>query len=109
MLCPHDTHSATAEFELAVWSDPVYFGDWPASVKERNPRNLMTITPELARPLAACATPASCLPLRSHAHEPRLAMQAAALRGSFDMYMLNFYTGARPAGAHQHAATACCQ
>ncbi|KAK9832581.1 hypothetical protein WJX81_000662 [Elliptochloris bilobata] len=52
------------EFELAVWSDPVYRGDWPASVKERNPRGLMTITPELA----------------------------AALRGSFDMYMLNFYT-----------------
>ena len=48
--CALDTASAIAEFELAVWSDPVYFGDWPASVKERNPRNLMTITPELARP-----------------------------------------------------------
>ena len=37
-----------------MWSDPVYLGDWPASVKERNPRNLMTITPELVRPERLC-------------------------------------------------------
>jgi hypothetical protein len=40
---------SVAEFELAVWADPVYRGDWPASVKERNPVGLMIITPELVR------------------------------------------------------------
>lgn len=50
----------------------------------------------------------SCLPC-IWTHELGLSTQAAALRGSFDMYMLNFYTGVRVIPTHQHAAAACCR
>ncbi len=39
-----------ADFQIGIFADPVYHGDWPASVKERAPPNLPTITPELAWP-----------------------------------------------------------
>ena len=36
------------EFWLGTFADPIYLGDWPASVKARIPY-LPTITPELVR------------------------------------------------------------
>ena len=39
-----------ADFQISIFADPVYRGDWPASVKERAPPNLLRITPDLARP-----------------------------------------------------------
>lgn len=39
-----------ADFQISIFADPIYRGDWPASVKERVPPNLLRIAPDLARP-----------------------------------------------------------
>ena len=38
------------DFMISIFADPIFKGDWPASVKERSPPNLMPITPDLVRP-----------------------------------------------------------
>ncbi|KAK9832087.1 hypothetical protein WJX81_005442 [Elliptochloris bilobata] len=52
------------DFQISIFADPIYLGDWPKSVKERAPPNLLPITPDLA----------------------------AALNGTSDLFYLNFYT-----------------
>lgn len=42
------------DFMISIFADPIYMGDWPASVKERSPPNLLPITPDLVRP-SSCA------------------------------------------------------
>ena len=46
--CERDV--SLADFQISIFADPVYRGDWPASVKERAPPNLLPITPDLVRP-----------------------------------------------------------
>ena len=43
------------EFWLGTFADPIYLGDWPASVKARIPY-IPTITPELVSLCAASRT-----------------------------------------------------
>ena len=43
------------EFWLGTFADPIYLGDWPASVKARIPY-IPTITPELVSLCAASWT-----------------------------------------------------
>ena len=47
-------HECATDFMISIFADPIYKGDWPASVKERSPPHLLPITPDLVRP-SSCA------------------------------------------------------
>jgi beta-glucosidase/6-phospho-beta-glucosidase/beta-galactosidase len=63
LFCVQAAAERAMEFHMAIFADPVYKGDWPASVKER-----VTNLPHFS------------------------TEQSAALKGTFDYFPLNFYT-----------------
>ena len=52
------------DFMISIFADPIYKGDWPASVKERSPPNLLPITPDLVRPSSWLCLSGLCIRVR---------------------------------------------
>ena len=54
------------DFMISIFADPIYKGDWPASVKERSPPNLLPITPDLVRPSSWLCLSGLCIRVTRH-------------------------------------------
>ena len=79
------------EYMLGLFADPIYFGDYPASVKERV-SVLQEITPELVCVPARCCTSHSVRQYHQRSPGYECVAQAQALNGSCDYFGLNHYT-----------------
>ena len=94
MLLGQEAATRKMEYMLGTFADPIYFGDYPASVKQRV-SVLHEITPELVRCCASArglfdSAAAPCKVL--HQGSFFVHVQAQALNGSCDYFALNHYS-----------------